>query len=46
MTREEMYAALKTSEDLEQMLTDLLAAKRAYDETVNNILRRTYDDDK
>ena len=45
MTREELCAALKTSEDLEQLLTDLLAAKQAYDKAISKILRGTYDDD-
>ncbi len=45
MTRDELCEVLKQSEDVESLLTDLLAAKRTYDETVDNILRRTYDDD-
>ena len=45
MTRDELSEVLKQSEDVEMLLADLLVAKRAYDETVHNILRRTYDDD-
>ena len=45
MTRDELCEVLKQSDDVEQLLTDLLAAKQAYDDNVDNILRRTYDDD-
>ncbi len=44
-SREELIAVLKQAEDLEQLLTDLLVAKRVYDAKVQDILRRTYDDE-
>ncbi len=44
-SRKELIAVLKQAEDLEQLLTDLLAAKQRYDDNVDNILRRTFDDE-
>ncbi|KKK84523.1 hypothetical protein LCGC14_2782450 [marine sediment metagenome] len=45
MTREELCEVLKQSKDVEQLLIDLLAAKQAYADNVDNILRRTFDYD-
>ena len=45
MTRQELHRLLKQSKDIYQLLTDLLAAKQAYDENIDNILRGNSNDD-